>query len=158
LAAILFNTTILIKTINRHQKISKMIIGLEEVFTVGQDTFFDSVSPTSSFGVTFEDDLTTGYLYALNIDQDTEILDALHIYNVADVIDKDKPSKLQIVWSDNGLIASILINSYCHAIFDFDTKAGYCRNGFPESNGDWIEIKERVLTDDLIDEIFKINK
>ena len=135
-----------------------MILDLEETFTVGQDTFFDSVSPTSSFGVTFEDDLTTGYFYAVDTKPDLQILDALHIYNVADIIDKDKPSIIQIVWSYNGLIASLLINNYCHAIFDFNSKGGYCRNGFPESNNVWTVTKERVLTDNLIREIFETNK
>ena len=135
-----------------------MILGLEETFTAGHDTFFESVSPISSFGVTFEDDLTTGYFYAVDTKPDLTILDALHVYNVADVIDKDKPSKMQITWSNNGLIASLLINNYCHAIFDFGTKAGYCRNGFPECNSDWSIIKLRVLTDDLIQDIFMNNK
>ncbi|MDB5279035.1 MAG: hypothetical protein JWR61_3990 [Ferruginibacter sp.] len=135
-----------------------MILDLEEIFTIGQDTFFDSVSPISSFGVTFEDDLTTGYFYAVDIKPELQILDALHIYNVADIADKDKPRKIQIAWSDNGLIASLLINNYCHAIFDFAAKAGYCRNGFPESNGVWTARKERVLTNDLIDDIFKAEK
>ena len=134
-----------------------MILELEKTFTVGHDTFFESVSPTSLFGVTFEDDLTTGYFYAVDTKSDLQILDALHIYNVADVIDKDKPSKIQIAWSDNGKIASLLINSYCHAIFDFENKTGYCRNGFPESNGKWTKVQERTLTDDLINEIFRPN-
>ncbi len=131
-----------------------MILDLEEIFTVGHDTFFESVSPTSSYGVTFEDDLTTGYFYAVDTKPDLKIIDALHIYNVADVVDKDKPSKIQITWSNDGLIASLLINSYCHAIFDFKHNAGYCRNGFPESNGDWVKVKERSLTDNLISDIF----
>ena len=135
-----------------------MILDFEETFIIGQDNFFQSVSPTSSFGVTFEDNLTTGYFYAVDTKPGLEILDALHIYNVDDVVDKDKPCKLQIAWSNNGLIASLLINNYCHAIFDFDNKAGYCRNGFPENSGEWIKIKERVLTDSLINEIFKYNK
>lgn len=133
-----------------------MILDLEETFTVGYDTFFDSVSPTSSFGVTFEDDLTTGFFYAVDTKPDLQILDALHIYNVGDVI--DKPSKIQIAWSDNGKIASLLINNYCHAIFDFENKTGYCRNGFPESNGKWTKVQERTLTDDLINEIFGLNE
>ncbi|MES2774868.1 MAG: DUF2251 domain-containing protein [Bacteroidota bacterium] len=86
------------------------------------------------------------------------VLDALHVYNDADVIDKDKPSKIQIAWTDDGQIASLLINHYCHAIFDFQNNAGYCRNGFPETNGQWAQIKERTLTDELITEIFKNSK
>lgn len=131
-----------------------MQLDIEEIFKVGQDTYCSSISPTSSYGVTFEDDLTTGYFYAVDTKSDLLILDALHIYNVADVIDKDKPVKLQIIWSDNGLIAALLINNYCHAIFDFNSKAGYCRNGFPEARTGWIKINTRILTDELIDGIF----
>jgi hypothetical protein len=132
-----------------------VILALEDTFTVGHDTFFDSTSPGTSFGVTFEDDLTTGYFYAVDTNSDLKILDALHIYNVADIIDKGKPYKIQIAWTDDGKVASLLINNYCHAIFDFETKAGYCRNAFPESNGKWTQIKERLLTDQLINDIFK---
>ena len=135
-----------------------MTLELEETFTVGQDTFCDSVSPTASIGVIFEDDLITGYFYAVDTAKNTEVLDALHIYNVADVTDKDKPSNIKIYWSHSGQVASLLINNYCHAIFDFNNKAGYCRNGFPDNNSGWTKTKERVLTDDLIDEIFKTNK
>lgn len=127
-----------------------MILDLEETFIVGEDTFFDSISPASSFGVVFEDDLTTGYFYAIDKQSDINILDALHIYNVANVVDKDKPSKIQIFWTDNGEIASLLINNYCHAIFDFYNKAGYCRNAFPESNREWAQVNNRKLTDELI--------
>ena len=135
-----------------------MILDLEEIYTVGQDSFFESVFRTNRFGVTFEDDLTTEYFYAVDLDRDLQVLDALHIYNVYDVIDKDKPSKIQIAWSDDGLVASLLINNYCHAIFDFEIKAGYCRNGFPDNKGDWATIKNRTLTDELISEIFSLRK
>ena len=132
-----------------------MILDLEEIFTVGEETLFRSLSPTSPFGVLFEDDLTTGYFYAIDKQADLDILDALHIYNVADVIDRNKPSKIQIFWTDNGDIVSLLINNYCHAIFDFKNKAGYCRNAFPESNRDWVQVKNRNLTDSLISTLFK---
>jgi len=131
---------------------------LEETFSVGQDTFFESISSTSSFGVTFEDDLTTGYFYAVDTNPRLKILDALHVYNVSDVIDKAKPCKIQIAWSDDGQIASLLINSCCHAIFDFEARAGYCRNGFPECNTEWCNSKQRTLTDELIDHIFNNRK
>lgn len=132
-----------------------MILGLEEIFTVGQDTWFANDSINEIYGVVFEDDLTTGYFYAVDIKSDSKVLDALHIYNVEDVVDKSKPCKLQIAWSENGQIASLLINNYWHAIFDFENKAGYCRNGFPENKGTWCQISERVLTDELINKILK---
>lgn len=132
-----------------------MIIDLEETFIVGEDTFFSSISPTSHFGVVFEDDLTTGYLYAIDTQKDQKILDAVHIYNVTNVIDKHKPSVIQIIWTDDGQIVAFLINHHCHAIFDFKNKAGYCRNAFPESKGEWAQVTDRKLTDDLISDLFK---
>jgi len=127
-----------------------MILDIEESFIVGEDTWFKSDSPTESFGVVFEDDLTTGYFYAVNGRDDSKVLDALHIYNVADVVDKENPCKIQIFWTNDGLIASLLINDYCHAIFDFNNRAGYSRNAFPECNSDWALVSERGLTDNLI--------
>jgi hypothetical protein len=108
--------------------------------------------------VTFEDDLTTGYFYAVDTKPNLQILDALHIYNVADVVDTDKPSKIQIAWSDNGKISSLLINNYCHAIFDFENNEGDCRNGFPESSEKWAKVQGRTLTDEVIDNIFRSNE
>lgn len=131
-----------------------MLLDIEEIFTVGQDTYFSSNSPTNSYGVTFEDDLTTGYFYAVDTKPDLTLLDAVHIYNVNDIVDKHKPSKLQIEWTDDGLIASLLINNYCHAIFDFKNNAGYCGTDFPESHTDWTVINDRKLTDELIKTLF----
>ena len=127
-----------------------MILDLEESFIVGQEAFFYSGSHVSSLGVTFEDDLTTGYFYAVDKEVRMQVLDALHIYNVADITDKHIPCLIQMVWTDDGLVAFLLINHYCHAIFDFDNKAGYCRNAFPESSGKWSVIKDRQLTDNLV--------
>jgi hypothetical protein len=135
-----------------------LILGAEETFNVGHESFVDSISPTSSYAVIFEDDITTGYFYAVDINRNTEVLDALHAYNVADVIDKDKPCIIQIFWTDDGAIASLLINNYCHAIFDFKRKAGYCRNSFPENNSGWTKVQNRALTDTLIKEIFAAGK
>ncbi|HVX28074.1 MAG TPA: DUF2251 domain-containing protein [Parafilimonas sp.] len=131
-----------------------MKISAETTFNVGQENFVDSVSPTNSYAAIFEDDSTTGYFYAIDTKNKTEVLDALHIYNVADVSDKDKPSKIQIFWTDDGLIASLLINDYCHAIFDFDNRAGFCRNSFPKNKSGWAKVENRHLTDELIKELF----
>lgn len=131
-----------------------MILDVEETFIVGQDTYLDSISPVGSHAVVFEDNEKTGYLYAAETQPSPQILDALHIYNVADVVDKDRPSTAQIVWTDDGQKAALLINGYCHAVFDFLTKAGFCRNGFPEAYTEWTQVEERVLTKEIIDNIF----
>ena len=122
-----------------------MILDIEETFVVGQDTYVDSVSPKGSQAVVFEDNKETGYFYAAETKPSLQVLDALHIYNVADVVNKEKPSKAQIVWTDDGLKAALLINDYCHAVFDFVQKAGYCRNGFPEPNGEWTQSRTECL-------------
>ena len=114
----------------------KGILDKEEVFTVGKPVLLESNSPEEPFGVFFEDEGDTGYFYALNMKLDQPIVDALHIYNVANVTDKDIPSKVQIAWSNDGLKAALLINDYIHAVFDFESQRGYCRTGFPPID-DW---------------------
>jgi len=114
----------------------KGILDKEEVFTVGKPVLLESNSPEEPFGVFFEDEGDTGYFYALNMKLDQPIVDALHIYNVANVTDKDIPSKVQIAWSNDGLKAALLINDYIHAVFDFESQRGYCRTGFSPID-DW---------------------
>lgn len=65
------------------------------------------------------------------------ILDALHIYDLASVKDREHPSEYKIGWSPSGRQAVLMINGYPHAVFDFDGKKGWCRSGFPPSNERW---------------------
>ncbi len=110
----------------------------EQVIRVGQAVVVEAPSPAGDFGVVFEDDGETGYLYGLDFAcKDNPIADALHIYNVADVTDADRPSRLQLFWSEDGRKAAAVINGYTHAVFDFSTKRAYCRTGFPPPSGDW---------------------
>lgn len=130
------------------------ITGFEQTFQIGQDAYFTSIAPVSSFVVSFEDDTETGYFYAVAVGEQIRILDALHIYNVVDVVHRDKPCKIQIMWTEDGQIASLLINGYCQAVFDFSTGEGFCRNNFPENRGEWKQAGSRLLTDELIAGIF----
>jgi len=120
----------------------------EEEINVGQEIVVDSLFEDYEFGVVFEDDGTTGYFYAVH--NEKGILDALHIYDVENVSDKHIPSIVKILWNEDLSKSFLSINNYYHAIFDFKNKAGYCRNGFPESHGNWIKVKNRILTDDLL--------
>jgi hypothetical protein len=107
-------------------------LAAEQTVTVGDKVVIEGPSPSQPFGIVFEDDGETGYLYGLDFsNQDNAIVDALHIYNVQQVSDRHKPSQIQLVWSNDGLKAALLINGYPHAIFDFVAKRGYCRTGFP---------------------------
>jgi hypothetical protein len=130
----------------------KLIIYEEQTFTVGQDTFIDSTVENDN-AVVFEDNEETGYFYAIDRKNNLEILDALHIYNVADIVDKDKPSILKILWTEDLNKAFLSINNYYHAVFDFQNKAGYCRTAFPSASNSWAIITERNLTDRLIIEL-----
>ena len=107
-------------------------IYLSEMITIGKQGALESLSPKSRFGVVFEDDGDTGYFYGLDFsNKEQPILDALHIYNAKNVTNKDVPSKVEIVWSEDGLKACLIINRYPHAIFDFQSKMAYCRSNFP---------------------------
>lgn len=113
-------------------------IGAERTIKVGTEGVLDSKSPKNAFAVVFEDDGDTGYLYALDTTREGQpVLDAVSIYDVKNVTDRDKPSKFVIVWSPDGLKAALFINDYPHAVFDFSAQRGYCRRNFPEPNKNW---------------------
>jgi|SRR5215470_19652510 len=104
----------------------------------GTDTWVASDSATSSFSGVFEDNGETAYFYAYDrAKRERRILDAVHIYNVANVVDADRYSEVEIVWSPDGLKAGLLINRYLHAVLNFEAGKAYCRSNFPRPGGDW---------------------
>jgi hypothetical protein len=110
----------------------------EATISVGKPTTVEGRSPSQPFCVVFEDDGMTGYFYGLDLErQGNPIVDALHIYNVSNVVDREEPSLVQLVWSPDGFKAGLLINRYPHAIFDFQVCRGYCRTGFPPPDEKW---------------------
>ncbi len=119
----------------------KASTSVEQTLNVGTDTYVDSPSPGGRYAVVFEDEGRTGYFYALDMSKMSNgvnpIVDALQIYNVGSVVDRDIPSTLQIIWSEDGLKAALFINNYAHAVFDFEASRGYCRTGFPPPDGRW---------------------
>ena len=110
----------------------KAILVSEETIHVGTPAVIEAQSTSTHYSVVFEDDGETGYLYALDYERpDNPICDAMHIYNVRAVTDSHLPSVVKLIWSLDGMKAVLLINKYPHAIFDFATRRGYCRTGFP---------------------------
>jgi hypothetical protein len=104
----------------------------KETLRVGEALVLPSSSPLGRYQAVFEDDGATGYFYALDTTRPgNPIVDALHIYNVEAVADRDQPSQLHIVWSADGLKAALFINSYPHAVYNFEAQRGCCRTGFP---------------------------
>jgi len=129
----------------------------EQSFIAGEDTFIESVSSENNYAVVFEDDTETGYFYAIELSKESgaqQILDAVHIYEVADIEPVKRPGQINIVWSTDWLRCALLINNYCHAVFDFANHGGYCRNGFPPPNEIWTK-GDRTLTDAMVTELFR---
>src|SRR5215510_3958853 len=105
---------------------------MKQRFLPGADTWIASDSATSSFSGVFEDDGETGYFYAIDRSREEgSILDAVHIYDVSTVTDRDRESELEVSWSSDGLKAGLLINQTLHALIDFASSRAYCRNNFP---------------------------
>src|SRR6476659_4698216 len=94
----------------------------------GDETWLASDSPTSRYSAIFEDNGETGYFYAYERAQpEGAILDALHIYNVRNVVDREIPTRAEIRWSPDGLKAALLLNDYPHAVIDFPARRASCR-------------------------------
>lgn len=111
---------------------SRPVLVAEQEFQPGTPTTIMGASHSTPYSAVFEDDGDTGYFYGLDSRQENQpILDALHIYNVRQVEDRDRTSVAQIAWSPDGLRVALFINDYPHAAFDFVKNRGYCRTGFP---------------------------
>jgi len=125
-------------------------------FTPGEETFYPSDSPTSSFSGVFEDDGQTGYFYAYDraAPEDARILDACLIYTVTNVVDRSRSSEVEVIWTDDGLKAALLINDYAHAVIDFGARRAYCRANFPPPTGQW-QSESRTLWDDGVLDVFR---
>lgn len=124
----------------------------EADIVAGEDNFVESRSPENQFGVVFEDNGETGYFYALEMDKEGDgfkILDALHIYEGTEF----GKINLKIVWSKDWLKCALVLDGYCHAIFDFEAQGGYNINEFPPLNNIWTK-GGRKLTNELIQSFF----
>lgn len=112
----------------------------EREYLVGQSTVVEGAAPSGHFVAVFEDDGETGYFYALDTSEKQQpIQDAVLVYNVANVTDGAKPSTVKVGWSGDNMKAVLLINGHPHAVFNFQTRQGFCRSGFPStpSNARW---------------------
>lgn len=100
---------------------------------MGDPVAIEAVSPLGSRAVVFEDDGEAGYFYAVDVSgAEVRILDAMHIYTVADMPDRGRKSTITLLWDDGGSRAALLVNDSPHAVFDFDNRRGYCRDAYPE--------------------------
>jgi len=119
-------------------------------FLPGVETWYASDSPRTRFSGVFEDDGATAYFYAYDRETPSEpILDAVHIYNVANVTDRTLESVVEIIWSSDGLKAALLLNEYPHAVIDFGDRATYSRTEFPPGSERW---QHRPWDDGLLEQ------
>jgi hypothetical protein len=127
----------------------------EQKWTPGEDLFVESFASEGRFGVVFEDDGDAAYFYAVEKDESgagLNILDALHIYEGGKV--EGVPAKpLLIIWARDWMKCALVIDGYCHAIFDFEAHGGYNINEFPPPNDIWTK-GDRKLTEELIRSLF----
>jgi hypothetical protein len=102
-------------------------------FKPGEGVIVSGASPSTPFAAVFEDDGETGYFYALDTSKsEYQILDAVHVYDVTQVLDRERASGVEVTWSSDGLRVILRINGYPHAAFDFVKSRGYCRTGLPK--------------------------
>jgi hypothetical protein len=110
-------------------------IAVTQTLKVGQPLVVDADSPVGRYATVFEDDGETGSFYAVDTDVEdgNPVQDALLVYVVADVLDAEETSTVEIGWSGDGLKALLLINDVPHAAFDFEKRQGWCVLGLPEA-------------------------
>ena len=122
---------------------------------MGEQTFIESVSSENNYQVIFEDDTDTGYFYAAERNKVTDelrILDMLLVYDVESIKVSERNAILNIIWSTDWMKCALVINNYCHAVFDFAKQGGYNRHEFPPPV---LWHKERKLTDEMIAAFFQ---
>jgi hypothetical protein len=64
-------------------------------------------------------------------------VDALHLYNVEAVADRQSAYPVEIRWAEDRNRAGLFIAERCQAVFDFDEKRAVSRSGFPPASGDF---------------------
>jgi hypothetical protein len=89
-------------------------------FHAGSAFLISSTIPDQPFYAVFEDDGDTGYFYICDQrNPENPIIEALHIYDVHSISDKEKASLFEIMWLEDNSKTGLFINGHCHAVFDF---------------------------------------
>ena len=109
---------------------------MERTFKIGNSTILEAEGPLSPYKVVFEDEGETGFFYAVDTSRpkDSQILDAVSIYEAAHWPDRTKPVTVRIRWSRDGKRAALFLNAEPQAVFDFVAKRGYARSNFPAAS------------------------
>jgi hypothetical protein len=99
---------------------------------VGKPTIVEAFADRSPYAAVFEDDGESAYFYGLDTRLGNQpVLDAVHVYNVGALRDRQALSDVEIRWSRDQQRVALLLNGQAHAAFDFAKHRGYCRSNFP---------------------------
>jgi len=105
----------------------------------GEEAVLQADAPRGRFSVVFEDDGDTGYFYGLDLASEASsgnpIVDALHLYNVEAVSDRESAYPVEIRWAGDRN-RGLCIAESCQAVFDFDEKRAVSRSAFPPGSGE----------------------
>jgi hypothetical protein len=100
---------------------------------IGEPTVIEAIPEGNRYGVVFEDDGETGYLYALDqTQQDMSIVDAMLIYGVSEA-SRGNEVTLKILWNTDKTGATLLADGAPQAVVDFARSQACCRSGFPRA-------------------------
>jgi hypothetical protein len=105
----------------------------ERIQASGRRDRGEAAAPGEGYVVVFEGDGETGCFYGLDVSRpaDNPIVDALHLYNVSAVADRENAYSIEIRWAEDRNRAGLFIADRCQAVFDFDEKIAVGRSGFP---------------------------
>jgi hypothetical protein len=109
---------------------------MRSTFQVGVPTVITAIAPEGPFSVVFEDAGGTGYAYGIRRRwwRSSAVLDALHLYNVETVKDREQAQMLEVLWSPDGMRAAIMLNGHPHAAFAFAERRAACMTAFPPAS------------------------
>lgn len=125
----------------------------------GPDSYAKSFSG-SGYGLVFDDDGETGYLYVTSEDF-SEVFDTLHLYNWDTDAAPNPGETAYFIWSEAASKAGMFFRGEYLAIVDFANARACCRTGYPDvPDGAWCtsphtwdpEMEEDMLFDQLEEE------
>jgi len=73
----------------------------QQNFLPGNDAFAATAAPDGRYGAFFDDDGESAYFYALDLDSDDLILDAVRVYDAVRYPHRKRHSSLSIEWSSS---------------------------------------------------------
>lgn len=100
---------------------------------IGEPIVVEAVPDGNRYGVVFEDDGETGYVYGLDQTRpEMPIVDAMLIYGVTDA-SRGREVTLKILWNADNTGATLFADDAPQAVFDFARSQACCRSGFPRT-------------------------